>query len=227
LSRIALEPAKSKLQRKGATAQELFDCGVFQLGWNDALARRVSDEEIRGASGSMKRVDRVRDWYPTDVAIEWPRSVLVCQRSNAVWGRRQHSAYAWTLWVAATLWGIVGIVVAVLDGASLGDYLVTIGLPSLPAMLDAVEVGRSHSGDAARRELLEEQIDVLLETGAADERELREIQDQLFLLRRDAPLVPAWFYKLVRPGFEEDMRYAARRVAEGRAPQTKEGADGA
>jgi hypothetical protein len=215
VSRLLLEPFKRQLQLKGATTQEMFDCCIFELDWNETLARPLPEEEIRGASGSMKHVDRVRDWYPTSEEMPWPRSVLICQRSNAVWARRQHRAFSRVLMVAAAAWAVIGVIVAVADGASLATYLVTIGLPSLPALLDATEFARAHSSNADKRQLVMDTLDSLLNSSGATSQDLREIQDQLFNLRRDAPLVPGWFYTLVRGGFEEDMRYAAKHAAGG------------
>lgn len=209
VSRIVLEPFKRDRQRKGATAQELFDCDVLGLAWNDALVRRLSEEEVRRASGSMRAVDRVKSWYPTDVSLSWPNSVLVCQRSNAVWARRQHLSYGIFLGIAAAVWFVIGIIVAVVDSASLAQYLTTILLPSLPAMLDAGEMSRRHVQEAGSRQLLEDQVDIFLRDGGAESQNLRETQDQLFDLRRNAPLVAGWFYGSIRPDYEKDMRYAA------------------
>jgi hypothetical protein len=213
LSRLILEPLKRQFQLRGATAQELFDCAVLGLDWNDSLARRLPEEEIRAASGAMKGVDKVRDWYPATKEIAWPTSVLVCQRSNAVWARRQHAAYARAVGVAAWVWMIFGIVIAVIHHATLGEYLVTIALPSLPALLDASELSRGHAAAANRRQLLEDQTNALMRDASASGQQLREVQDQLFNLRVGAPLVPEWFYNLIRPKYEEDMRYSADRVA--------------
>lgn len=212
-SRLILEPFKREFQLKGATAQEQFDCVVLGVDWNDSLVRRLSDEEIRAASRSRTGVTEARDWYPTDEDMAWPTSVLMCQRSNAVWARRQHRAYGRLVVFAALAWAVFGIVVAVADAASLSAYLVTIALPSLPAFLDASEVYQGHAAAASSRQLLEDQTDALLASGAAGRQDLREIQDQLFNLRREAPLVPEWFYKRIRSTYEEDMRYAARQAA--------------
>jgi hypothetical protein len=213
VSRRLLEPFRQDYQLKGATAQEYFDCRVLGTPWNEALVRPLPDEEISAASRagrrSTKHVEQAKDWYAaSDLKLEWPRSVLMCQRSNAVWACRQHRTYGRFLAGAAITWLIVGIIVAVGDGASLGAYLVTILLPSMPAFLDASELSRAHSSAARDRELIREQMDALLEDGTAETQELREIQDQLFRLRREAPQVPDWFYQLIRPGYEEDMKYA-------------------
>ncbi len=210
VSRIVLEPFKRDRQRKGATAQEMFDCDVLDLAWNDALVRRLSEEEVRRSSGSMKAVDRVRSWYPTDTTLSWPVSVLVCQRSNAVWARRQHLSYGVFLGVAAAAWLVIGIIVAIADSASLAQYLTTILLPSLPAMLDAAEMSRRHVQEAGSRQVIEDQLDQYLRDGGVDDQGLRETQDQLFDLRRNAPLVAEWFYRSIRQDYEEDMRYAAQ-----------------
>lgn len=217
-SRLILEPFKRELQLKGATAQEQFDCRVLGIAWNDALVRRLPHEDVSAASRSMKGAAGARDWYAADDELPWPMSVLLCQRSNAVWARRQHRAYSWTVVGAAVGWAVVGVVVAIADSASLAQYLVTVALPSLPAFLDASELSRGHAAAAQSRQLLEVQTDDLLRASGATERDVREIQDQLFNLRRDAPLVPEWFYKLIRPRFEEDMRYAAQQVVKQHAP---------
>jgi hypothetical protein len=170
----------------------------------------------------MKGVDKVRDWYPAHEDMAWPTSVLVCQRSNAVWARRQHRLYAYVLYGLAASWWLIGVIVAAVHGATLTEYLVTIALPSLPALLDAAEFARAHAADADKRQLLEDQTDALRRSGNATELDLREIQDQLFSLRRGAPLVPGWFYKIVRGRFEADMRYAAKHVSDGRSSTTED-----
>lgn len=213
VSRVALEPIRRGLQLKGATAQEHFDCSALNLEWNDSLARRLPHEEISAASRSLKGVKTARDWYATGEGVPWPTSVLLCQRSNAVWARRQHRAYAIAVVGAARAWFVVGVLVAALSAASLTEYLVTIALPSLPAFLDASDLARGHASAARSRQLLEDQTDALLRSGDATAQDLREIQDQLFNLRQEAPLVPGWFYKLIRPGFEADMQHAARQAA--------------
>jgi hypothetical protein len=213
VSRAALERFKQDYQRKGATAQEMFDSSVLGISWNDPLARRLSEEEIHRASGAMKERNKYKSWYPTDNRMDWPRSVLICQRSNAVWARRQHHAFSIFLNVAAAGWFVITAVIALFDQAPLSQYLTTIALPSLPALLDAVEISSQHRKAATSRQLLESQVDKLLEKGTATDKQLREIQDQLFVLRRDAPLVPEWFYHIIRSNYESDMRYAAQLAA--------------
>lgn len=220
-SRLALEPWRQRLQLEGATAQEMFDCAVLGLDWNRSLARRLSEEQVNRQSGSPFKPDLVISWYPTVGEMAWPASVLTCQRSNAVWARRQHQAFGTLLVWFAVAWAVVGIIMAVGAGSTLAAYLVAIAMPSLPALLDAFDMSRGHWRAANARQLLEDVIDSHLTEGTGSSSALREIQDQLFSLRREAPLVPEWYYKIIKPGFETDMRYAASLAVIGQDRNTK------
>jgi hypothetical protein len=210
ISRVGLERIKASFQLKGAKAQELFDCNVLGVGWNEALARPLSEEEIRDASKNMGKADR--SWYPAEVSLPWPQSVLLCQRSNANWARRQHFVFGSFLAGLAIFWSVFGVVIAMAHGASLAEYLTTIALPSLPAVLDGIEISGAHRRAGRRRQDLEDQADAWLR-GDPEPNDLRELQDQLFNLRSAAPLVPEWFYKVIKNKYELSMRYAAERLA--------------
>lgn len=216
ISRLLLIPLRDKKRSQGALAQETFDCEVLSLYWNPGLAEPLAHEDIYGAANRAKVEWNAGDWYPTDSGAAWPRSVLICQRSNAVWARRQHGGYGWVVVGFAAAWGVLGIVTALAAGETLATYLATIGLPSLPAFLDASEETRAHFRHSQARHRVESTIKKELATADADNPSaLRSIQDQIFLLRRRAPLVPEWFYRLRRQALEADMRKAAEDLAAG------------
>lgn len=216
LARILFEPVRQYYQTKGAAAQESFDCHTLGVGWNYALVEVPAEEDIRSASRAIEKranVDKYKGWYPTTDDVAWPRSVIICQRSNAVWARRQHHSYAIFLGSAAAAWAILGILVAVLDNASLTQYLTTICLPSLPALLDAAELTKNHLKASRRRQLLERETDSLFKRNSATNSDLRKIQDQIYELRQDAPPVAEWFYRMVARRYGEDMAFAASERA--------------
>jgi SMODS-associating 4TM effector domain len=211
-SRLLLEPMKQRYQTKGAVAQELFDCDVLGIPWNDALIGQLSEEEIRSASkkfNSSRSKKKHKEWYPADSKMSWPKSVLTCQRSNAVWARRQHYSYGQFLIIASGVWVVVGIGISLQQNASLSQYLTTIALPSLPAVLDSIELAKKHLDASSRRKHLEDETNSLFDSNGVSEEDLREIQDQVFELRRQAPPVAGWFYWALSHRYEEDMRYAA------------------
>lgn len=212
ISRILLQRVEDKYRNLGARAQEMFDTNVLDIEWNDALARPVAEEEI--ASASRHEKPEVDPWYPATDGASWPADVLICQRANAVWARRQHGRYAWFVGGAALAWALVGIGVAIGKDASLVVYLTTIALPSLPALLDAADTVREHLRASEERDLVEDSLNAHLSNGDATEATLRQIQDRLFDLRVSAPLVPEWFYRLQRSDYERDMAAAAAALSE-------------
>ncbi|MDE0231067.1 MAG: S-4TM family putative pore-forming effector [bacterium] len=214
LTRLVVRPLRGRRREMGAVTQEQFDVEVLQLTPNLSLKHMVSEEEIRRASGDAANLANTPAWYPTDADTAWPASVLICQRSNAVWARRQHRSYGLLLTAAAGLWFLVGVGVGIASDASLATYLAALALPSLPALLDASELAREHLKAATQRQETEQRINNLLDAATATEADLREIQDEVFSLRRGAALVPEWYYKLVAGRFENDMRYAAKQIAE-------------
>lgn len=209
ITRVGISYSVRHYQEQGAIAQEMFDCDVLGIEWNEAMVQRLPEEEIRHATGELKYTEDYIDWYPTKTAHSWPVSVLACQRANAVWAQRQHRYFGAILLVVASLWFVAGLVMALAHGSSLSTYLVTLLLPSLPAFLDAEELARQHRTAASSRGRLQLQIDKLMARHQARPRQIREIQDQLFSLRRSAPQVPQWFYSIIRPSYEQDMHYAA------------------
>lgn len=165
--------------------------------------------------------DALRDWYPAAAErVIRPVDVLLCQRSSVVWGRRTHSGYA-ALLLALTLgWWIVGVAVGVLADLSLGEYLVGLFLPSLPAFLDASELWRAHREQADNKGLIENEIDELWATARAiahvpPPERCREIQDRIYVTRRTGPPVPRPYYRLRRDRDERAMQSAAEQLVDG------------
>jgi hypothetical protein len=216
-SRLFFEPLNKKHRVCGASAQELFDCDVLGLDWNESLVNRLSDEEIhRSGMGFEKPKAKKKhsNWYPADVEMAWPRSVIACQRSNAVWARRQHRAYSSSLFVAAAAWFVFGVILSLVHKASLSDYLTTILLPSLPAVLDSTDLAQQHRAASARRQEIENQTDAMFADEAIGDAEIRELQDQVFEMRRSDPPVAGWFYWLISKRYEQDMKFAAEQRAD-------------
>jgi hypothetical protein len=85
----------------------------------------------------------------------------------------------------------------------------------VPGFLDAIELSKKHFLAAIRRRHLEDKTNTMFSDTSVSHEVLRELQDQVFNLRRDASPVPGWFYRLLKTDYEEDMRYAAK-AREGR-----------
>jgi hypothetical protein len=210
ITRIVIQPSQLRLNARGAALQEEFDCQIFGIPRNPSITNAPSPEETRSLT---RRVDLgdFSNWYAISDGHEWPRSVLICQRANAVWARRQNRSYGRTLVAFSTLLIAVGILVALVHHAQLSTYLVIIALPSLPALLDMTELFQSHFREAGDREKLESLINSQLSDSSSVLGDvLRRNQDQIYALRAKAPPIPQWFYELVRPNLEESMQHTVQ-----------------
>jgi hypothetical protein len=198
-ARTILAWLEAKNRRLAAVIQEQFDVELFQLSWNEGLVgKQVAPEDIADAASHVP--EGKLDWYPDTDHMPWPLNALLCQRGNAVWGRRTHAAYSHTLFAAAFAWFVIGVVIALARDLTLATYLVSLFLPSQPAFLDALEFAQGHRHQASAKAEIETLADDLVKqhrggVGITAE-DVRLIQDQTFRLRASGPPVPGWFYKL-------------------------------
>ena len=218
VGRTALAMAERRDIRLGATTREQFDVDLFGLDWNSSLAGpRPAHEDVVSAAAHVRNDARLRNWYAPTGDAPWPLDVLLCQRSSAVWGRRTHYGYAYTVLVLGVLWFIVGLAIFAADNLSLSAYLVGVFLPSQPAFLDTIDLYRSHLRQSSERATVEGATDGLWvrgisSPGAVTAEDCRRIQDQVFRLRREGPQVPQWFYRLRRGSDERAMRAAVSHL---------------
>jgi SMODS-associating 4TM effector domain len=205
LGRTLLSWMDQRSTREAVKVHELYDVLLFHLPWNSALVgRRPIPDDIANAARHITDDEPYRNWYSIDLGTTpWPADVLLCQRQSAVWSRRDHRAYAATVFTLGAAWFLIGVAVSITRDLSLADYLIKIFLPSSPAFLDSLELAYAHRQHATAREQIETKIHDLWSVYATDSTNLtgaacREIQDAAYLLRRDGPRVPNAFYKLRR-----------------------------
>jgi hypothetical protein len=217
--RTVLDGYEDRQRRRGALAQELFDTRVFELPWNmSAVGSRPAPEDIRNW-GRKRADDGLRDWYADARPARHPLDVLLCQRSIITWARQDHATYAdllrWTAGIAFAATIILGVVL----GLSLGEYLLRLGVPALPACLDVLDIAKANALVASTKARLERRADLLLERACASGTlptlaECRELQDGIFITRL-MPGVPSWMYAITRKERQRNMEdTVARQVAQ-------------
>lgn len=221
LGRYGVEALEARFRREGACAQEVFDCRVLGLHWNEGLAGpKPAPEDICDWAGKRDSGDR-HGWYPKEVApARWPLDVLLCQRANVVWGRRNHDRYAHIAAGLALTLFLATVGVGIVSGLSLSDYLVRLGLPSLPALLIAGELFSGHRTQARAKQKVELAADgawsaALAKCATVDPEQCRELQDTIFETRASGNPIPKWYYRLRLSHDEGAMRDAvAAKIAE-------------
>ncbi|MDQ2812355.1 MAG: S-4TM family putative pore-forming effector [Actinomycetota bacterium] len=215
-SRLVLRPAQERATGFAVAVQEMFDRQV--LGLPAARTPQPPAYEQIHQQARRCRSDPDRDWYSVRPQLPSGSAVLIAQRSGTVWSRRLYQEWAVVLAALAGGWTLLTVIVAAARGATVGEYLIAVLLPMLPALLDATDLCQAHCRAAAERSGLEAAIDQRLDAAAQGRgpalEDLRTLQDEINRQRLTQPPVPDWYYRLRRASYETSMHAAAGRLAE-------------
>jgi predicted pore-forming effector associated with SMODS systems len=222
LSRTWFSSVEQGLAAKAADIQEQFDQLVFDMPAQVSRVPSASMEEIALLAGDEKAAmadadkERLRDWYPFDARVDGAISVAIAQRANAAYSERLLSANA-NVWLATTLvWSVAAVIVSLIVGLSLPQFLLGVALPLLPALLDVWEQFRSTKRAGEVRRTMADDIEQAVR-GRSDRKlaseDLLVWQEQMYELRRRSPQVPNLVYKRARDRNEHAMNATAAELA--------------
>ena len=205
--------------RQAATIQEQFDTHLFNLSWNEALViSPVRPELIRAAARrSKENPARFRDWYSDTGSLPYPLDILACQRQNSVWDWRLQSHYAaGVVWIGAGVLA-VDVVLGLVLHQYLSNFLLSLFIPTLPVFSQAVETAIAHWEIAKDKEDTAFYIEGIWQerlrhAELVSRERCRQIQDKLFILRRDGPLVPDIWYRWLRHHYQAEADSAVEEL---------------
>jgi hypothetical protein len=226
-----LEGWQSGSKQLAAKVQEVFDCAVLKLPWNNlVVGSRPDPEQICEAAEKYKADDRspLQNWYSREITpdIPLPYARLICQRTNLWWDSKLRRIYGRTLLGGAAFIFAVSLITGLARHFSLEDFLLTFWIPVSPAYLWAIREFRKQQSVAKTSEghkiYLEGIWAKLLSGGIPvselEEQESRKLQDEIYRRRRDGALVFSWLYNRLRGRHEGQAdKGAAELVRELRA----------
>lgn len=222
LGRTALVLVQSSTTAKAAAVQEQFDRYIFGMPERSRRSSLPSLEEIAMVAGPDERVQSVAakemllDWYPINDADPGAVAVAIAQRANASYTDRllRSTAILWAL--AMSIWVAVLVAASLVAGLSLSSFLLGVALPVLPAFLDAAQYIAGVWRSARDRNDLGRDIESYVGGGAdpVEPANLLIWQDRMYELRRSAPEVPDFLYKMKREANERAMSTAASHLSD-------------
>jgi hypothetical protein len=227
VSDFYLESLQSSNREQAAGVQELFDCELLDLQCHDLIARNIPDTiEIMEAAEKYKRSDptykALKDWYSPEVdALPLYLARLICQRINCLWDVQLRQKYL--QWVGAIFFilCVIVITVALIRGLTVGNFLLVVVAPLLPALGWIIRELRGQNEairrkDALKRYAEELWMDAIKKHVAVEEveRKSRVLQDQIYSNRCNNPLILDAFYKRLLPKDEAKMNRSAKELAE-------------
>lgn len=221
IGRTLLLWAQGSVTARAASLQEQFDFYVFQMPDSANRSTMPTLEEICDVAGPDNLItataakEKLIDWYPIDTRNTGAAAVAIAQRANASYTDRllRSTAIVWA--VASTVWTLALIVLSVIINLSLPTFLLGVMLPVLPAFLDVVQFVNSVWRSAAERRALSDGIEKRLNDDAnpVEGQDLLVWQERLFDLRRSAPEIPDFLYKIRRKVNERAMHSAANQLS--------------
>lgn len=209
----ALSLQESKFREKAAKIQELFDCEVLQMEWNQFACNGLPDNDDIVLYSNKYLVKEKNfnafinpPWYESstdDLPISIGR--IMCQRENISWEARSRRRYAMVIMAIAIVIVLISVVIACYLNLQMLSFVMNILLPLFPAFYWSFNIYKENRKSSEYMVQIQEQIQRLLEKvkdDMASEEELkkasRELQNEIFNKRRDTQSVFDWIYKRFR-----------------------------
>lgn len=215
------------LQETAAKIQEEFDTTVLKLDWNATTAGdRPDPETIHTYAERYKKrepgFNSLIDWYSPQIE-QLPDHVgrIVCQRANLAWDVGLRKRFGSYLGLVASLLFILLFILAAWDGLSLRAFLLGVVAPTMPIAVFTIDQWHKNGKAASNLTRLKQIVESALEeakdpTATAEQLtpKARQVQDNIYLNRKENPLIFDWFYGFHRAEQEASMRFSAEQFVD-------------
>ena len=212
---------QKSLRGAAAKIQEVFDCDVLELKWNELKADKHPDPELVKAQSTKYEkwggeMPTLKNWYSPRVD-ELPLHIgrIICQRANCWWDSTQRRHYAaWLVGIVALIFVVV-CSLALSGDASLEALLLKGILPLAPALLIALRQFSEQREAADRLDKLKDHCGTIWKAALSGKSKSaltdmsRNLQDEILENRRKVPPVLDFIFKRLRNEYESSMNHAA------------------
>jgi hypothetical protein len=221
-----LRNLEKTLHDRAAMIQELFDCEVLGIPWNDVKCRAkpdpedviiYSDKHFKNAANKKK----LENWYSIEVdKLPFNLGRIVCQRSNITWEGRLRRRYSNTITILMVLLFLSIVIIGGEKDYNLVTIFVNLIIPLLPAFGWGIPEIMQNLNAAKNldslKELIERTWKDAFSYNLSDQQLIdiaRQIQDEIYDCRRLSPLIPDRIYEKFRPKDENLMWQASAELA--------------
>lgn len=222
-----LDNLQRSLKNRAAKIQELFDCDVLQLKWHRLkVGLRPDPETIIEAANHYKRqastYASLKNWYPESIdQVPLHIARIICQRTNLYWDSGLRRRYNLALLTLLFVLALTVLGLGFIGGMSLDKFVLAVLAPLSPAFLWGIRDHRRQTNAAETQEELKGRVEGLYSeviigklTPEQAEIESSQLQDAIFDLRRNNPLIFDWVYKILRRTYEEQATKGAQELME-------------
>ena len=216
LGEILVVPLINKRQENAAKIQELFDCEVLEMDWNDAIGGKPEQRVITNAANkfeknsSPERIEKLRNWYTKDIkALPIYQARVICQSENINWDQQLRKEYNIYLSIVLIAILVLLLVVGLLLDWSLIFFFKGPLLFILPIIGYIAITIFNQRKTIQRLEEMKLFINELAKFdyendpgGVAISQRSRQLQTEVFHHRAENPFVPSQFYNKRRDKYQ-------------------------
>lgn len=210
-------------KEKAAQVQSRFDSAVLEVDTNDFfLTPKVTLEEIKHHADRISKNDNkgLEDWYPQAVAeLPVAQARIICQRANCYWNFTQRKRYIILLVLSTVLAALTVIGLGLTVDVTVSDILLYVIFPTLPILNWGLTEVIAHYKSLTMLEYLRDRFEDIiyrLQANNINNEELTlksiQLQDVIYIIRSNAPLVPGFLYWLLRTEQEDGMQFSAEQI---------------
>jgi len=190
---------------KGAIFKEEFDVILFQLPWKSTF-QKPDHKDVSKFSIQYKGV-KIMNWYDTNLSENIPVNVAiaVCQHSNTGWDidlRKNYIKWLKGFLICYTIGLSVFFVVMDVNAVT----IFSVGFSILSFYTHFFTLIRGHAGVIKKREAISQKLDdIILYKKETTIRELRDIQDDIYITRQEPAKVPNFFFRLYKTSLSQQF----------------------
>lgn len=206
-----------KCGQDAAKIQEVFDCELLEMPWNEVLGAKPKPQTILAA---VERFDKQRNpsewkklknWYTPSVGtLPFVQARVACQKENIWWDSQLRREYARWVYLATTIFLIVIVLIGIIANWNLQQFFQGPLLLVLPVLATGFKLAYDHQKAAERLDELHEFSERLWQEASSETtnqdtitQRSRQLQDEIFRHRTEDPPVPSWFYTVRKKIYED------------------------
>lgn len=200
---------EQKIITKAAKIQEQFDLNIYNLEWNKiSIWNKLSYEYISEAKNKyIWNINELKNWYSDVSTLPIWFAIIICQRSNLFWDLKLRKYFSYTIILLMILIFLIHFSISYFLNIWASLFVYWFLLSSFPAIIIWInEVKENYEIINSKREL--ENIILKLIDNKPNEpsfKDLRNIQDKIYELRKKWALIPEFWYNFFKEKFENNM----------------------
>ena len=201
----------SKFKTNGAKVQELFDCRVYNMGWNETNSGDTPENWVI-EEAEKKYVHNPKapltNWYHIDLdGLNHEEAILRCQETNLEYDRKLRYHFKNDCIIICLVVVVSSFIIATIVNASLQGYLTNFIAPTLPLIVILIKLILDNQKAVKSLEEVRKAARKLRNAGDIPSmNQLRQVQDKLYCSRKDSTLIPENYYQYRRPKLEQSTK---------------------